>query len=177
MMILLAESSSTSKQEKTKHEKKEKRYSTSFSASTPTNCPDLFGTFKPALLGLYNEDEPDDFANLLSDDNFINCLNTNVPEECNNKTQMLVNYQQFASLLTNYEIKFYEIKMGMNWIQSNIRLTLTTANGGCAYDINGAFHLYCDENGKITEDVDFLNDEEYNTVVSNILNPDGCVPP
>lgn len=155
---------------------KERKYAKSFSALTPTNCPDLFGVFKPALLKLYNENDPTDFADLLSDDNFVNCLNTNV--NCNNKTELISQYLGAASLLSNYRIKFYEIKLGTNWIQSNIRITYTTtiANGACSYDVNGAFHLYCDENGKITEDTDFLNEEEFMNAIQNAVNPNGCSP-
>ena len=179
IMVVMGESSKTRRNGNGSSKIKEKTYSKSFSKSTPTNCPDLFHVFEPAILKLYNDGEPNDFSHLLSDDSFIYCQNGNTDSECMDKQGALAQFAAYSSLLSNYEIKFYEIKLGTNWIQSNVRFTLTTSalNGQCKHEINGAFHLYCDQNGEITEQVDFLNEEELNNALSNALNPNGCTSP
>ena len=57
-----------------------------------------------------------------------------------------------------------------------MKFTLTTSfeNGECKYVINGAFNVYCDEKGKITQQIDLLNEQQLNNALTNALNPNGC---
>eukprot|EP00483_Globobulimina_turgida_P003084 UN03089 len=148
-------------------------YGISFGPDVETECPDL-ATFKAAIEKQYNEGDQTDFANLLSDDRFVGCQMSDT--DCYNKTELLALYGGLSSILSYYNIDFWNVKIGKYFIQSDIRITVSTAeaNGACTYCIDGAMHLFC-ENDKVTQDVDFLNQAQRQIALENALNPNGCV--
>eukprot|EP01084_Bolivina_argentea_P162500 282791_1 len=144
----------------------------SFGSSANSNCPTV-ETMKANLQKLYNDDDPTDFANSLSDDSFMyNVLFRRQPW---NKTEFIAYQMGISALVSFYDVSFSNIKIGTNFTQSDIIYYYTVKNGGCTYEINGAFSIFCDAHGKITQDQDFLNEEEVATALYNAVREDGCV--